>query len=80
MPERKGAFKDWALLSWNLLQNDLKLKELIPLTAFKSKMKELEGGSQKLSMFLNYQGHVTDLVFIFNYITKKCSSVDNYAF
>jgi len=33
---------------WNMLQNNLKLKELIPHTAFKYKMNKMEAGSQKL--------------------------------
>ena len=43
----KRAFMYCAPLSWYVLQNDLKLKELIPLTAFKSKMKEMEAKMSK---------------------------------
>ena len=34
-----------------MLHNDLKLKELIPLTAFKFKIKLIEAGSQKCKCF-----------------------------
>ena len=49
----KRAFGYSAPSSWNMLQNVLKLRELISLTTFKSRMKEIEAGSQKCKCFLN---------------------------
>jgi len=45
------AFVYSAPSSWNMLQNDFKLKELTPLTAFKYKIKEMEAAYKKC--FLN---------------------------
>ena len=47
----KRAFVYSAPLAWNMLQNDLKLNELISLNAFKSKMKELQTDSLRCQCF-----------------------------
>lgn len=54
------AFMCSAPSAWNTLQNVLKVKELILLNAFKSKMKKL-GGRFSLLMFLNLLGCATVL-------------------
>ena len=70
----KRAFMNSAPLSWNVLQNDLKLRELIPLTAFKSKIKEMEAGSQKCKCFKINQVMKPLVVYIFcsNFILFFC--------